>query len=184
LQAPDREGSDAPPSLDAPSPALALCDRYCQILTANCVAAELQYASPEACQAVCRHFEPGQPGDLTGNTVECRIQRAELAGRTGEPGNYCSSAGPGGGGQCGEDCEGFCSVMSAECSEMGTREECLDACASVPNLAGPPDNLGYDASIQSGDSLQCRLFHVSAASLDPVAHCSHAAGLAICRSPL
>jgi hypothetical protein len=184
MQAPGIAGSGTLPPLDPPPTQASLCDHYCQILEANCVGAERQYASPEACQAVCEHLEPGEPGAVTGNTVECRIQRAELAGRTGEPANYCASAGPGGAGHCGEDCEGFCSVMSAECLEMGNWRECLDACASVPNLSGPPDNLGYDASIQSGDSLQCRLFHVSAASLDPVTHCSHAAGLAICRAPL
>jgi len=38
----------------------------------------------------------------------------------------------------------------------------------------------YDTSIQAGDSIQCRLFHVTAATLDSVSHCAHAAGVALC----
>ena len=135
------------------------------------------------CLAVCAVLEPGRRGDMRGNTVQCRLGRAELAATTGEPGDYCSSAGPGGAGICGADCEGFCSVMSAKCNQMGSFEQCLGACDEVPDLSGPPPNSTYDTSQQSGDSLQCRLFHVSAASLDPVGHCVHAAGFAVCSPP-
>jgi hypothetical protein len=163
--------------------AASLCDRYCQTIAGNCVGGDQQYASPEACHAVCELLPPGEPGDVDVNSVECRLNRAELAVTTGEPANYCFSAGPGGAGICGADCEGFCSVMTAQCTQLGTWETCLSACAAVPNLSGPPDNLRFNTSLQSGDSVQCRLFHVSAASLDPVGHCVHAAGIAVCGGP-
>lgn len=170
------------PGVDAPPPE-SLCEEYCRVLGESCVAANEQYASAAACLSVCAELEPGAPGAAQGNSVHCRLSRAELAASTGEPGNYCSSAGPGGGGTCGDDCEGFCSVMSAKCDQMGSFDQCLGECREVPDLSGPPDNLRYNTSLQSGDSLQCRLFHVTAASLDPVGHCVHAAGLAVCSPP-
>jgi hypothetical protein len=162
-----------------------LCDRYCETIAASCTEENEQYASPAACQAVCSRLEPGTPGSFTGNTVECRLARAELGGATGEPQNYCSSAGPGGGDVCGNDCEGFCAIMVATCDDlMGTFDECVSECLdNVPNLSGPPDNLAYDTSLQDGNSVQCRLFHVTAATLDPRTHCAHAAGLAVCAPP-
>jgi hypothetical protein len=163
--------------------AASLCDRYCLTIAANCAGGDQQYASPEACHAVCQLLEPGEPGDRNVNSVQCRLNRAELAASTGEPANYCFSAGPGGAGECGTDCEGFCSVMTAQCTQLGTWEECLDACSAVPDLSGPPANVTYNTSVQEGDSVQCRLFHVSAASLDPVGHCVHAAGIAVCGGP-
>jgi hypothetical protein len=138
---------------------------------------------------VCAALDPGEPGGFSGNTVECRLARAELAQATGEPGEYCHTAGPGGAGVCGDDCEGFCAVMAQTCTLMGSFESCLPQCADVPNLVDSPDevlfpgNVTYDTSIQSGDSVQCRLYHVTAATLDPVIHCSHAAGVALCTPP-
>ena len=132
---------------------------------------------------MCNRLEPGSPGDFTGNTVECRLARAGLAQRTGEAADYCYSAGPGGAGVCGDDCEGFCAVMAQICpAAMGSYGECLPLCEAVPNLEGPPDNLRYNTTVQEGNSVQCRLFHVTAATLDPIAHCVHAAGLAPCAS--
>jgi hypothetical protein len=58
--------------------------------------------------------------------------------------------------------------------------DCLEDCGDVPDLSQPPDNLRFNASIDEGDSLQCRLYHVSAATLDPVLHCPHAGGAPPC----
>jgi hypothetical protein len=172
-------GSAGAEPMEAP-----LCDRYCETVATACTGTNEQFASLDACLAVCERLEAGSPGDVAGNTVECRLARAQLAQRTGEAANYCSSAGPGGAGACGEDCEGFCTLMAETCpAAMGTYEACLPACAMVPDLSGPPDNVAYNTSVQDGNSLQCRLFHVTAATLDPIAHCVHAAGLAPCATP-
>lgn len=161
-----------------------LCERYCDTVATACTGANEQYASLDACLAVCERLEPGAPGDLPGNTVECRLARAELAQRTGEAANYCYSAGPGGAGACGDDCEGFCALMAETCpAAMGSFAECLPACEAVPNLSGAPDFVTYNTAVQDGNSVQCRLFHVTAATLDPIAHCVHAAGLAPCATP-
>jgi hypothetical protein len=173
-------GSGGAAPIEAP-----LCDRYCETVATACTGANEQFASLDACLAVCERLDPGSPGDVAGNTVECRLARAQLAERTGEASNYCSSAGPGGGGACGEDCEGYCTLMAETCpSALGTFEACLPVCADVPDLSGPPSNVVYNTSVQDGNSLQCRLFHVTAATLDPIAHCVHAAGLAPCAEPV
>jgi hypothetical protein len=159
-----------------------LCEQYCDRVQTACVDAIRQYASREACLAVCALLEPGAAGVATGNTVRCRLARAQLAAGTGEPGMYCFSAGPGGAGICGDDCEGYCTLMTAKCQELGSYAECLSACGDVPDLSQPPDNVTFSANIDDGDSLQCRLYHVSAATLDPDLHCTHAAGGAPCNA--
>jgi hypothetical protein len=157
-----------------------LCLDYCNTVQASCTGTSAQYASQIACLAVCEQLPPGTAGATSGNSVQCRIGRAQLAATTGEPANYCFSAGPGGADVCGSDCEGYCTLMTAKCRQLGTQSQCEASCSIVPNLSSPPTNLHYDASQQSGDSLQCRLFHVSAANVDPVGHCAHAAGEAPC----
>jgi len=162
--------------------ASALCSDYCSTVMANCTGTNQQYASSTACFAVCELLAPGTAGDITpGNTVQCRLRRAALAGSTGEPGGYCFSAGPGGAEECGTDCDGYCALMTQKCpDDMASLTQCLSACDIVPDLSRPPDNLRYNVSQQSGDSLQCRLFHVSAATMDPTTHCIHAAGGSPC----
>ena len=119
-----------------------------------------------------------QLGAASGNTVACRQRNAELASETGEPAAHCPAAGPGGDGICGPDCLGFCTLLAEYCTQLMsfTVAECVQACVDVPVLAEP-----YNVNIQSGDSLQCRLYHVSAASLDPATHCVHAAGIELCK---
>lgn len=159
-----------------------LCERYCSTIATACTGTNEQYASPAACLAVCAQLDPGVAGGV-GNTVECRLGRAELARDSGEADNYCHLAGPGGGGFCGTDCSGFCTVMAKTCDSLGDYETCLPACEEVPNLAAPPSTTFYDTSMQNGNSVQCRLFHVTAATLDAFTHCEHAAGFAICAEP-
>jgi hypothetical protein len=174
----DRGGAGGAPETDVPEPPL--CERYCDTIAAACTGDNEQYASPMACRAVCALLEAGEPGDFSGNTVECRLARALLARGTGEPAFYCHSAGPGGAGVCGTDCEGFCTIMARQCTQMGAFEECLPLCDAVPNLTDEDESITYATSIMGGDSVQCRLYHVSAATLDARTHCSHAAGVALC----
>jgi hypothetical protein len=166
---------DTDPSVEPP-----LCERYCDTIAAACTGDNEQYASPMACRAVCALLDPGERGNFSGNSIECRLARAQLAQATGEPASYCSSAGPGGGGVCGTDCEGFCTIMAQTCTLMGSFEQCLPLCGDVPNLTDQDEALTYATSIQDGNSVQCRLYHVTAATLDSRTHCSHAAGVALC----
>jgi hypothetical protein len=167
-------GGSAPAVEEAP-----LCERYCNTVAAACTGDNEQYASIGACLAVCALLDPGDDVAL-GNTVECRLARAELAQTTGEPASYCFSAGPGGAGVCGSNCDGFCAIMAQKCTLMGSFDNCLPLCAQVPDLSVAPPRTTYHTALQDGDSVQCRLYHVTAATIDPVTHCSHAAGVALC----
>ncbi|MEY2929701.1 MAG: hypothetical protein RL033_450 [Pseudomonadota bacterium] len=157
-----------------------LCLSYCDTIMAGCTDANAQYASPTACLLVCEKLPVGTPGATSGNSVECRNSKAALALSTGEGANYCFTAGPGGGGVCGQDCDGYCSVMMASCREFSTVSQCTADCSIVPNLAQSSVVQTYNTSMQSGNTVQCRLFHVTASTLDPVLHCPHASGLTPC----
>lgn len=156
--------------------ASALCLDYCDTVMSSCTGINQQYASRQACLLVCELLQPGTPGSTTGNTVACRLSRADLAATTGEGAEYCYTAGPGGGDVCGTDCDGYCTLMTAKCRELGSFSQCMTECELVPDLSLPPNPQFYNISIQEGDSVQCRLFHVTASTLDPVNHCPHAAG--------
>jgi hypothetical protein len=147
-----------------------LCDEYCDAVIANCDTHRV-YASPLICQAICEILAPGSPGDRSGNTVHCRLSNAELAVATGEPTEHCPAAGPGGAGICGDDCASYCVLMAHFCPDFGTEEECRGNCPSIPTIGG------YNTTMTSGNTLECRLYHVSAATQDARTHCPHAAGM-------
>jgi hypothetical protein len=154
------------------------CEAYCNAVMETCTGARQVYSSLDACRGVCAALPRGAEGDEGVNTVWCRLESAGLAASTGEPDAYCASAGPGGAEGCGTNCDGYCAVMLATCaSEFGSITACRAACEATPDLGG------YDVSYKSGDSIQCRLYHASAATLDAEKHCPHAAGEAPCAPP-
>jgi hypothetical protein len=163
-----------------------LCREYCDAVFAGCPLVNTQYASPEVCLAVCALLPPGTaaaPGAAppTGNSVQCRLAQAQLAARTGERNGYCAAAGPGGANVCGTNCEGYCTVMLRTCPDVfATLNECTGACDRVPDLSDPPTLLSYDTSMQTGNTVQCRLFHVNASTQDAAMHCPHASGQMPC----
>ena len=79
----------------APVPSLTLaCSAYCSDLAANCVGANAQFASDDACLTACTapSWSCGSPGDQTGNTVLCRDGHAVAAETS--PATECAQAGP------------------------------------------------------------------------------------------
>jgi hypothetical protein len=136
-------------------------------------------------------MEPGNAGDMSGNSAQCRLTNARLAGETAEPQSHCPQAGPGGAAapapaedgfavkpslSCSSNCEGLCLAMLGICPEQyPSLPGCLEDCEHVPDLGG------YDISVGQGNSVQCRLFHLGAAAAAPDPHCIHAAGASPCR---
>jgi hypothetical protein len=167
-------GSGGSPAADAKPKAL--CDRYCDAVLANCSAENSVYTSRDVCMGVCETFPPGQEGDDGVNTAECRLQYAIAAGAVGELPLNCAAAGPGGDGKCGTNCEGFCTIGLKACADsmVITVDSCAGICARLP------DPGGFTDQIQSGNSVQCRLYHASAATFDPRTHCIHVAGVGPC----
>jgi hypothetical protein len=148
----------------------ASCADYCDTVMSACTGQNAVYASGATCLAVCALLEPGDPEEPSGNTFACRNFFAQNAER--EPDDYCSSAGPGGDGTCGSDCEAYCALFSQVCpdeaEEQGT-DSCVDQCGALP------DHRGFDVvGDHGGNTVECRLVHVSSASLSPAEHCQHA----------
>jgi hypothetical protein len=152
-----------------------LCDAYCAEVTETCTGDFLLYASLETCLGTCGRLPEGKEGDTSGNTVECRREQARLAKQTGELSEYCRRAGPGGDGTCGSNCEGFCTLMVPVCGAgyFENGEACLAACAPLS------DHHDYRVPAPDEDSVQCRLYHVTSATLS-TEHCAHAHGDAKC----
>jgi hypothetical protein len=169
-----------------PSP----CDEYCSVITSDCSGKDAQYIDADACHQACRHFPLGTPGETQGNTLACRLTYAKEA--RSEPYTYCTRAGPGGDGECGTNCEGFCTLMMAACTaaSTGPGHEYFDSLSDCHASCNELDDVGSyntsDGSLQRGaDTVQCRLYHVGAALAadDSFTHCSHALGDGLCVNP-
>ncbi len=155
-----------------------LCNQYCDEVLANCTGELLQYPNREQCLAICAAIPVGD--GPTGNTMTCRLQQAINARTSGEPVEHCSAAGPGGASAtglaiCGSNCEGYCGLIANVCPDaFASAGACLQECSALPDLGG------FNSGIDKGNSVQCRLWHVSAATQAVFPHCEHAAGAQPC----
>lgn len=168
-----------------------LCSQYCDAVTRACTKEYSVYGNEEQCLAVCPHLKQGKASDGVGNTVGCRYNAARDIST--EPVD-CRFAGPGGGGVCGDNCDSYCELMSQGCSGddykafwLDDLDKCKRVCRALPDLDedGELDSdetrysaLNNDARDHNGDTVQCRLFHATAANASvagPAGHCWHAA---------
>ena len=161
-----------------------LCTQYCEEIGRSCRGDSLQYADDEQCLRVCALFDEGSLDDEGKNTVGCRLRYAFNARY--EAGASCWRAGPGGDGYCGSNCEGYCTIMLAACTPETASpyyfddfETCVAECDSLPQIP----YIQGDPSVLSGDTVQCRTYHVTTAVMfDTEEHCGHALGLYPCAS--
>lgn len=178
-------GADAAADGGTPVGPSALCVEYCDQVTESCTGEYAVYAGRPLCLEVCKHLPPGEREDATGNTIACRYQVARFIT---EPAVDCPAAGPGGAGRCGDNCESYCTLMDAACSEFHSPEvaACIEQCQGLLDRDTDRDNAPLDSRFSAGspsardhdgDTVQCRLFHASAASTPTgaIAHCWHAA---------
>lgn len=145
------------------------CEHYCDLIQEQCTGEDVQYASTEACVAMCATFELGAIGDVEKNSVGCRVRVLNTIAENKEV-ELCKSLGPSGGGLCGSDCDAYCRSIEALCpKQFATFEgECATKCPKFQACGG----FVADAD-RNDDSLQCRVFHLTSASLDPTTHCPH-----------
>ena len=160
-----------------------LCETYCDTVAANCTGNVAVYTTNDVCLGFCGHLAVGTAGDEQGDSTECRLTQADNAARTGEPNVHCPIAGPAGGGTCGSNCDAYCTVFQQECADRFNQAYADLAACQTDCQANIPDLGTYNANMSSGNSVQCRLWHLTAASLDPGVHCPHAAGEAPCAAP-
>jgi len=147
----------------------ALCARYCAAVMTNCRNEFRVYESLAVCTGVCEQLPVGERGETTGNSVRCRLFHANQVNLIGEESLECPAAGPGGNGICGSNCESFCHLEQQLCPDALT-EDCDTLCPKLTDLQT------FNSSIQTGSTLQCRLYHVTAATQNAALHCPHTAG--------
>jgi hypothetical protein len=190
--------SDSKDSADASidgRPVLTLdCPTYCTTITANCTGANTQYADMAHCMGTCTKFAMGTSMDMGGqNTLGCRLYHAQNA-MLMDPVVHCPHAGPGGAAisaatpapaVCGDACTSFCTLEIATCGSIaapipgGTippqyqdMQACLTACGGFDKSK----TLVAGATNSSGNSLACRIYHITNAAISPAnaaTHCPH-----------
>jgi hypothetical protein len=165
-----------------------VCEAYCNAVTTNCTGEHAQYGDLKTCLDVCAAIPEGVPGDMSVNTVQCRLKMAQSA--PAEPESFCTAAGPagelpGGGNGCGTACDGFCTLATAFCTDHDAAalaypdmQACYDECLALTDLGS--FSLAPDSGAASGPAVQCRVYHASAASQLASLHCQHALGAAPC----
>jgi hypothetical protein len=158
-------GDDAGGDTDGGMTVTLDCATYCGRIMTACTAGNAQYASMDNCMDTCAAFPEGAISDTGGNTLGCRIYHAGAAADDADM--HCSHAGPLGDGACGGDCESFCTIAVDLCpAAYASMGMCMGACDGYT----PGD---YSTASTSGDTLACRMYHLTAASTDPVPHCTH-----------
>lgn len=160
------------------------CAAYCTASLTHCASMEPQYVDMASCMGTCAAFTPGATGDISGNTLACRLYHTTAAASL--PGmEHCLHGGPAGYGVCGtSQCEAFCQIAEHACTGAdqvwASTAECMADCATfagaVPDMpAGAPD---YSTAEASGDTFACRMYHLTVAASSPAlgaVHCAHVA---------
>jgi len=144
------------------------CENYCQTMSVTC---PTQAAASTPCAGFCSTINPlGNITDKGQDSVDCRIYHANNANITGDA-THCLHATPSGGGVCGALCDVYCTLAMSVCTGplalYGNTSACQTAC-KVFNSSGVP-------GAASGDTLQCRIYHIGAAvALNNLTyHCPH-----------
>jgi hypothetical protein len=151
------------------------CAAYCRLFQDACSGQPNHaYADAAECAGVCSrvaNWPLGTSDDVSSNTVGCRIYHANAASE-GDPELHCGHAGITGGDVCGSWCVNYCSLSVGICDGANAQyddfEDCLEDCDKIPD--------GGTIGDVSGNSIQCRMYHLQAASSFPGAarvHCPH-----------
>jgi hypothetical protein len=156
------------------------CASYCAVVMQNCTGANAEYLTADICNSMCPAFELGTTiADSADDTLGCRTFFANQAAQT--PDTSCRMAGPLGGNHCGTNpCSPFCDQDIAYCTGDkpvaydGGVPTCLSACGAYPYLVGDAG----DTTTESGNTLNCRLWHLETAYTSDSygqIHCAHTA---------
>ena len=164
--APDLGAADAPP-VDTEA---ITCDNYCARVMANCTGDAAQYADIATCKRLCADLPLGDAGDTGGDTVACRMYHAGAPAMQSAS-FHCPHAGPFGGEVCGTRCGAFCLLAGSACPTEYDAGACDAACGTKFRFA--PDAGESPAGPTSGNTLNCREYHLVAAFGDPGTHCPH-----------
>jgi hypothetical protein len=180
---PDMPANNGEPDM----PGDPLCEEYCDVLFQGCNGNLAQYDTPSECMEVCATLpRDGMDGDVSGNSIQCRIYHAGVAVDT-DPGFHCPHAGPTGGGVCVDEpaplCDSYCGFMIETCpGTFANVEACQTACDAYPDTGALGDRMGNTA--------QCRFTYAALAAApnageDLANYCANAAptGNGVCGLP-
>jgi len=153
--------------------------KYCADIQAKCTAANQQWPDAKSCENAAAAFPPGTAADMSGDTLGCRAYHASVAGS--DAALHCPHAGPSGDGACGMTCDAFCDIAVKTCvTEWPDKTACMTACAAIPSAG-----MKYNTSFTSGNTIECRLYHLSVAATDSASaasHCPHTAAVSsVCK---
>src|SRR5688500_7453415 len=173
-------GVDSGPPVDAGGvdsgpPAMPTCGSYCEAILANCTEGNAQYAPNDmaTCVGFCSTnagWPEGTSGMTSGTTIGCREYHAGAAAM--DPGLHCPHAGQSGADTCGTWCENYCQLAIDNCEGPRTLypdvATCMAACPAIPDDGMP--------GATSGNTIQCRIYHLGVAGTDMMSantHCPH-----------
>ncbi len=142
------------------------CMPYCQMALSSCTGALQLYPDLGSCLKTCAGFPSGAPdGSTGGDSVQCRTYHIGVAAQ--DPMLHCPHATDSGGGVCGDPCAVYCDRIGKRCPGTAPAGSgCLSACARYPASG--------QFGAQSGNTVQCRLYHVGLpAATGPTTHCPH-----------
>jgi hypothetical protein len=162
------------------------CAFYCDTIMTNCASIAPQYASKDACLGYCSTIPKGALGDMSGDTLGCRLVAAKAPSEAVD----CVNAGPGGTGACGTNCGSFCRGALALCpGDFVDMNDCMTQCGALLDC----DPYFVDGGTPNNVSIQCRLFHLSSAAVGQPTdagttqaqntHCPHVGGITECKAP-
>jgi hypothetical protein len=180
-------GDDDDTTADAAPMTLAQnCTTYCSEIATTCTGTDAQYpttAGSMHCAMTCPKFPMGAATDMAMNTLGCRLYHIQNAQRTGDKATHCPHAGPGGAkvdaaaGTCGDACSNFCALEMSTCT--GANQKYTDMAACMSACAGFDKTTPYTGgTTPAGNTLACRLYHVTNAAVSADAattHCPHTA---------
>jgi hypothetical protein len=164
---------DAGPSPGTPDggPGVSQCESYCSAIMANC-SDVTAYADVAQCMASCDKLLPQDGSEQDENSVQCRNRYAIEAATSSDKEAACAAAELHGNDTCGSWCEVYCDLMELNCSDQPSNyaspTACLDACAGFAASGDP--------ALDSGDTVQCRIYHAGLPALrNPTDACGYAA---------
>lgn len=166
-------------SSDNTTPPVALpdCATYCTAVTAACTGTPNgQYTDATQCALWCGTaygWKTGATGDTSGDTIGCRTYHAGVAATSAANATiHCPHAGPTGGNTCGTWLDAYCDLAVRNCT--GANLLFADVAACKTAAAGLATTGAVNAT--SGNTVQCRIWHLGKAgesAAAPATHCPH-----------
>lgn len=178
----DAPHTDASDDEDA-GPIPGACTPYCTQVMDVCKGINQQYPTIGTCFNACRYFPPGDPDDLTENSLNCRTIHTIVGSTTPQDADgHCLHCGIYGYGGCGNPCDPFCTIAMDWCGRTAAgapfadMADCQAKCATWEDAPGPTmvGVLYSSNGPTTGNTRDCRQYHLTTAlrsKADREIHC-------------